>query len=177
MTGGGMMGRGMRARIAALFVLLLAFAGPALAVNPDEQLADPAQEARARELSKELRCVVCQNQTIDDSDADIARDLRLLVRERITAGDSDEEVLAFLTDRYGDFVLLRPPFNAATVALWALPALLLVLGLIAATVYLRRRPKLAVGERGLTAEEEAALADVLAARRAAREGPPPSDPA
>jgi cytochrome c-type biogenesis protein CcmH len=98
---------------------------PARAVQPDEMLRDPALEARARHLSQELRCLVCQNQSIDDSNAPLARDLRVLLRERLTAGDSDREVLAFLTARYGDFVLLRPPFALRTVILWLAPFLLL----------------------------------------------------
>ncbi|UOM34250.1 cytochrome c-type biogenesis protein [Acuticoccus sp. I52.16.1] len=156
--------------LALLMALLLAVgwaigAGPALAVNPDEQLADPALEARARELSRELRCVVCQNQTIDDSDAAIAKDLRILVRERLTAGDTDAQVMAYLTDRYGDFVRLRPPLNAATVALWSLPVLVLFLAMAAAIVYLRRRPSAQPAEAALTPDEEAALEAVLAERR------------
>ncbi len=113
-------------RLLLALVLALGLCAPALAVNPNERLDDPALEARARELSQELRCVVCQNQTIDDSDAAIAQDLRLLVRERLTAGDTDAEVMTYLTDRYGDFVRLRPPLNAATLALWALPLLVLL---------------------------------------------------
>ena len=94
------------------------------AVNPDEMLDDPALEARAREISKGLRCLVCQNQSIDDSDADLARDLRVLVRERLAAGDSDGQVIGYVVSRYGDFVLMRPPFKAATYALWLGPALI-----------------------------------------------------
>ena len=98
---------------------------PAHAVEPDEILNDPALEARARQISQELRCLVCQNQSIDDSNAALARDLRILLRERLKAGDTDSEVFAFLTARYGEFVLLRPPFNAHTVLLWLAPFLLL----------------------------------------------------
>ncbi|WP_226577897.1 cytochrome c-type biogenesis protein [Acuticoccus sediminis] len=155
----------MTARWLAAFAVVLALAGPALAVNPDEELADPALEARARELSKELRCVVCQNQTIDDSDAGIAKDLRLLVRERIVAGDTDDEVMSYLTDRYGDFVRLRPPFNAETFALWAMPVLVLLAALAAALTYLRRRPKPAPADAALSADEEAQLQAVLDERR------------
>jgi cytochrome c-type biogenesis protein CcmH len=115
-------------RLTAALMLLTALA-PALAVQPDEILADPALEARARTLSQELRCMVCQNQSIDDSDAPLARDLRLLVRERLKAGDSDGQVLDFLVARYGEFVLLRPPFNWHTALLWLLgPLVLLVAG-------------------------------------------------
>lgn len=151
--------------LAAGTLLAVLLAGPAQAVNPGERLDDPALEARARDLSRELRCVVCQNQSIDDSDADLAKDLRLLVRERITAGDTDDEVMRYLTDRYGDFVRLRPPLNAATVALWALPAVVLLIALAAAVAYLRRRPGAsAAAPAPLSAEEEADLAAALAER-------------
>ena len=103
--------------------------GPAGAVQPDEMLKDPQLESRAREISTELRCLVCQNQSIDDSDAPLARDLRLLVRERLSAGDSDSKVVEFLVDRYGDFVLLRPRLSAKTYALWIAPLLIFVAGL------------------------------------------------
>jgi cytochrome c-type biogenesis protein CcmH len=128
-------------RWTALLALLLCLCmGPAqAATSPDELLADPAQEQRARELSKHLRCLVCQNQSIDDSDADLARDLRMLVRERIKAGDSDEEIIAFLTERYGDFILLKPPVNPATFGLWFGPALVLVGAGLGIVLYLRRR--------------------------------------
>ncbi|MGE5272089.1 MAG: cytochrome c-type biogenesis protein CcmH, partial [Thiohalocapsa sp.] len=99
---------------------------PAHAVRPDEMLADPRLEARAREIGQELRCLVCRNQSIDDSDADLAHDLRVLVRQRLTQGDSNQEVIAYIRSRYGDFVLLRPPFNTATLLLWGGPALVLV---------------------------------------------------
>src|SRR5262245_39664718 len=111
----------------------------ALAVEPDEMLADPALEARAREISKELRCLVCQNQSIDDSSADLARDLLILVRQRLAAGDSDEQVIQYIADRYGDFVLLRPPLKLATLALWLAPPFLLAVGAAMSIVYLRRR--------------------------------------
>eukprot|EP01030_Chromulinospumella_sphaerica_P029629 gene29629-30080_t len=109
-------------------MLATSAAGPAFAVLPEEQLKDPVLEARARHLSKELRCVVCQNQTIDDSDAPLAADLRAILRERLTAGDSDEQAKAYLVQRYGDFVLLKPPVNPATLFLWFGPALLLLGG-------------------------------------------------
>ena len=151
----------MRALLAAL--LLLAPLGAGAAPQPDELLADPALEARAREVSKELRCLVCRNESIDDSNAELARDLRLLVRERIEAGDSNEEVKDYLVERYGEFVLLKPVFSAANAALWlAGPALFLVGG-IAAAVYLRRRGAAPQPEeRPLSPEEEAALARALA---------------
>ena len=112
---------------------------PLHAVQPDEILPDAKLEERARNLSRELRCMVCQNQSIDDSDAPLARDLRLLVRERLKAGDSDRQVMDFLTARYGDFVLLNPPLNAKTFLLWVLPAGLLVLGGIVLVLAMRRR--------------------------------------
>jgi cytochrome c-type biogenesis protein CcmH len=125
------------------FLLALALAAPALAVQPGEELADPALEARARALGREIRCLVCQNQSIDESEADLARDLRLIVRERIAAGDSDAEVKGFLVARYGDFVLLDPPVKPATWLLWFGPAAILLIALLGAFVYLRRRPMLA----------------------------------
>ena len=108
-----------------LCALLLAFLAPAHAVEPGEVMKDPTLEARARHISQELRCLVCQNQSIDDSNAELARDLRLLVRERLAAGDSDAAVLAFVEARYGEFVLLRPPFSARTLLLWLTPLVLL----------------------------------------------------
>jgi len=105
----------------ALLILASAWNFPVLAVNPDEILADPVLEGRAREISKGLRCLVCQNQSIDDSDAGLAKDLRVLVRERLTAGDNDDQVVEFVVARYGDFVLLKPPFMASTLALWLGP--------------------------------------------------------
>jgi cytochrome c-type biogenesis protein CcmH len=124
-------------------LLALALAGPALAVQPGEELADPAQEARARSLSREIRCLVCQNQSIDESEADLARDLRLILRERIAAGDSDAQVKDFLVARYGDFVLLDPPVKPKTWLLWFGPAAILVIALGGAWLYVRRRPALA----------------------------------
>jgi cytochrome c-type biogenesis protein CcmH len=129
---------------------------PARAVQPDEVLADPALEARARSLSTELRCMVCQNQSIDDSDADLARDLRLLIRERLAAGDSDGEVIDFLVARYGEFVLLRPQFNWHTLLLWAAPGAVLAAGAVLIVVSWRRRSRGAEPE--LSAEERERLA-------------------
>lgn len=153
----------MRRAALRLAVVLALAAGPAGAVVPSERLDDPRLEARARDISQEVRCVVCQNQSIDDSDADIAHDLRLLVRERLVAGDTDDEVFAYLTDRYGPFVRLRPPLTAATAALWALPFAFALGALGASAVYLRRR-RSAVASSPLSAEEEADLADALAGR-------------
>jgi len=144
----------------------IAFGSPAYAVQPDEILADPIKEARARELSKELRCMVCQNQSIDDSDAPLARDLRLLVRERISAGDTDSQVLDFLVARYGEFVLLKPRFNPHTVLLWLLPPLALMGGGIALWVYSNRRRRAGVSDDEsvlkLSPEEVARLEELLA---------------
>src|SRR6476469_6103041 len=131
----------MRKLIAiSTIALLAAFAAPAaFAVQPDEIMADPAKEARARDLSRELRCMVCQNQSIDDSEAPLARDLRLLVRERIGAGDSNSQVLDFLVARYGEFVLLKPRFERQTLVLWLLGPLLLIGGGVALWLQIRRR--------------------------------------
>jgi cytochrome c-type biogenesis protein CcmH len=134
-------------------------AEPAAAVNPDEQLADPALEARAHKLSRELRCVVCQNQSIDDSDATLARDLRIILRERISAGDSDEQAVGYLVARYGSFVQLNPPMRLDTMALWFGPLAVLLLGGIGAVLYIRGRSPARAG--ALTAAEEAELAEVL----------------
>jgi len=139
--------------------------GPAFAVNPDEVLSDPVLEARARELSAGLRCLVCQNQSIDDSDADLAKDLRLLVRERLVAGDTNEEVLDYLVSRYGAFVLLKPRFDWATLALWGAPIILLLGGVGFALMALRSRRRESGTPPNLSAEEEAAIADVVKARR------------
>jgi cytochrome c-type biogenesis protein CcmH len=145
-----------------LFHTLIAVSGPSLAVEPSEVLADPALETRAREISQELRCLVCRNESIDDSNADLARDLRLLVRERLVAGDTDTEVKRYVVDRYGEFVLLRPEFSAANAALWLAGPAVFLTGLAVATVYLRRRRPAA--PEALTPEEEAALERVLRER-------------
>lgn len=150
-----------------LLVLALCLPGLAAAVEPDEILEDPALEARARELSQLVRCVVCQNESIDSSDAGIARDLRLLIRERLLAGDSDQEVLDFLAARYGSFVLLRPPLEPATWLLWFGPLLFLCLGGVAVVLLLRRRSPARGGEPApLSAEERDRVAALL------REPPP-----
>jgi cytochrome c-type biogenesis protein CcmH len=145
-----------------LFALALAaasWAAPVRAVQPDEMLPDPALEARARGLSRELRCMVCQNQSIDDSDAPLARDLRILVRDRLKAGDDDKQVLDFLTARYGDFVLLKPRFTWETAALWGTPAALLLFGGLGLFIFLRRRTGAAAA--GLTAAEQARVEEIL----------------
>lgn len=143
-----------------LAIALFLSAAPAFAVNPDEVLADPALEARARALSAELRCMVCQNQSIDDSDAGLAKDLRLLVRERITDGDTDEEVLNYIVSRYGEFVLLKPRLSTRTVLLWGAPVLLIIVGGISLLVFARRRAGKPTGSP-LTAEEQAKLDELL----------------
>jgi cytochrome c-type biogenesis protein CcmH len=131
----------------------LALAGPARAVTPDEQLPDPRLEARARAISQELRCLVCQNQSIDDSAAPLAHDLRVILRERIAAGDSDKQAVDYLVRRYGDFVLLRPPFQPDTWALWLGPLAVLLLGGAGVTLYMRGRSRTA--EAPLSAADEA----------------------
>jgi cytochrome c-type biogenesis protein CcmH len=155
--------------LALMMAVMLAWRVAAHAVQPDEVMPDPALEARARALSREIRCMVCQNQSIDDSDAPLARDLRLLVRERVAGGDSDAEVRDFLVARYGEFVLLKPPFELHTLLLWLLPPLVLIGGALA--LWRRRRSSLAEGADGqplpLTADEEARLKALLA------ETPPP----
>jgi cytochrome c-type biogenesis protein CcmH len=134
---------------------------PALAVQPDEILPDPALEARARALSRELRCMVCQNQSIDDSDAPLARDLRLLVRDRLKAGDSDDDVIRFLTARYGEFVLLKPRFNWRTASLWLAPVVILLIAGGVIVVASRRRRAAPVGlPPPLSADEERRLREI-----------------
>ncbi len=127
------------------------------ATSPDEILADPVLEERARHLARQLRCLVCQNQSIDDSNAELAHDLRQIVRERLVAGDSDQEVLDFLTARYGDFVLLKPPVEPATWGLWFGPLALLLVAGGGIVVYLRRRPPREATSAPLSAEERARL--------------------
>lgn len=128
-------------------------------MNPDEQLPDPALEARALELGRELRCVVCQNQSIDDSNAELARDLRIVLRERIAAGDTDKQAIDYIVARYGSFVQLRPPMRGDTAALWFGPLAALVLGGAGAWLYLRSRKP--TGPEGLTPDEEAEAARML----------------
>ena len=142
-----------------LVLLALCVAAPALAVQPSEMLKDPELEARARALSSELRCLVCQNESIDDSDADLARDIRLLIRERITKGESNTQVRDFLVSRYGDFILLKPPFKLSTALLWFSAPLTFLLGGLAIWIASRRRP---APSAPLTAEEERRLAELSA---------------
>ena len=152
-------------RFLAIACVLAAFGLPAVhAVLPDEVMSDPAKEARARNLSRELRCMVCQNQSIDDSEAPLARDLRLLVRERIAAGDSDGQVIDFLVARYGEFVLLKPRFERQTLLLWLVPPLLLIGGGLVMWRYARRRAQgeSEVANPPLTADEEARLSVLMA---------------
>lgn len=155
----------MRKFAALLGLVVWLSAGAAAAVQPDEVLSDPALEARARALSAHLRCMVCQNQSIDDSDASLARDLRVLVRERITAGDTDDEVLDYLVDRYGEFVLLKPRVSGRNLVLWITPAALLVIGAFGFFVYVRRRPsEAAATPAALTPAERERLEKLLAER-------------
>ncbi len=150
--------------------LLLAAAMPPFgpssgrAVEPNEMLADAALEARARDISRGLRCLVCQNESIDESNADLARDLRVLVRERLVAGDSDGQVVQFIVDRYGDFVLLRPPLKPATYPLWAAPVVILVIAAAVIAMYLRRHRR-APPQPPLTADEQARVVELLKADR------------
>ena len=147
---------------AILMLFIAAFCMPAHAVEPGEKLQDPVLEARARKLSQELRCVVCQNQSIDDSNAPLAHDLRVLVRERLSAGETDQQVLAFITARYGEFVLLRPPFGAHTLLLWLAPLLLLA-GALLFLVRIRTRAPVAGPETAtsLSTAEQQRLAEIL----------------
>ena len=147
----------------ALIALLVALVAPtaALAVEPDEILKNPQLEARARQLSEELRCMVCQNQSIDDSAAPLARDLRLLVRERLTAGDSDQQVLNYLVARYGEFVLLKPRFELQNLLLWGLPPFALVAGMIALFVTARRRRTVSLQAPALSAAEQQRVAALV----------------
>jgi cytochrome c-type biogenesis protein CcmH len=153
----------MRRLLMVLSVLLAPMlASPALAVQPDEVLPDAALEARARDISQGLRCLVCRNENIDDSHAELARDLRLMVRERLVAGDSDEQVVAYIVDRYGEYVLLNPTTKGANVILWIAGPLMLLAGLGIAGLYLRRRtrtPESAVVP--LSAQEQARLDEIL----------------
>ena len=144
---------------ALMTALCLLFATQALAFTPDEVLKDSNLEARARIISKELRCMVCQNQSIDDSDAQLAKDLRVIVRERLTAGDSNAEVFEFVEARYGEFVLLKPRLNAHTIALWVSPVLIVLGGL--ALIWRRKATIDEAALTGLTAEEELRIRNLL----------------
>ncbi len=162
------MSAGLFRRLAVMVPLLLA--SPALAVEPGEMLDDPALEQRARDLSAEIRCVVCQNESIDSSNAEIAHELRVLVRERLVAGDSDQEVLDYLVARYGDYVLLRPPMKPATYLLWYGPFAVLLLGVLGIFVYFRQLRAAPAQPPRLSAEEEARLARLLDEEEPGNEG-------
>ena len=153
----------MLRRTFAAFLVVASLAVPALAVQPDEVLKDPALEKRARDLSAQMRCMVCQNQSIDDSDAPLAKDLRVLIRERLVAGDSNEQVVDYLVSRYGEFVLLKPRLSAKTIALWSGPFLILLLG--ALVIWRQRRmtaaTPVAEAETGLSADERKKLDAIL----------------
>jgi cytochrome c-type biogenesis protein CcmH len=155
----------MRTLFAVLALLWLAL--PAFAVNPDEMLSDPTLEARARTISAGLRCLVCQNESIDDSDADLAHEIRVLVRERLKAGDTDDQVRQFLVDRYGEFVLLRPVIALHTLILWGAAPVILVVGGIALVVAARRRRRAVAmtGDAKLTQEEQKALDELTGGTR------------
>lgn len=145
-----------------LILILALLASPALAVQPDEVLSDPVLEARARALGQELRCVVCQGENIDESNAGIARDLRLLVRERLVDGDSDREILDFMVVRYGEYVLMRPTWGGSNIILYIAGPVLLLLALMAGFVYLRGRSgEQNAGDAALTKDEQARLAEIL----------------
>lgn len=142
--------------------ILLAFATPVLAADPSEMLKDPVQEKRAQALGKDLRCLVCQNESIEDSNADLAKDLRIIVRERIAAGESDSQVRQYVVDRYGDYVLLKPPFKASTLVLWLGPFALLLAGIAAIFAFYRRRQTSAPAQAApLSAEEKRRLDKLL----------------
>jgi len=148
-----------------VLLVVLALASPAAAVDPGESLDDPVLEERATGLSQELRCMVCQNQSIDDSDAPLAKDLRVLVRDRLKEGDTDAEVLSYIVDRYGEFVLLRPPLRAGTVLLWIAPFVVLLAGIASVLVYVRsRRPEVAEAPEPLSEAEKARLEEIVIAR-------------
>lgn len=154
----------MRALILALILLVapVLSVAPTWAVQPDEVLSDPALEQRARSLSKGLRCLVCRNESIDESNASLARDLRILLRERLVAGDSDEEAVAYIVDRYGEYVLLNPPARGSTWVLWAAGPLMLLIAAGVGFGYLRGRAKApSVEQAPLSAQEQARLDDIL----------------
>lgn len=144
-----------------LLLVLAIVASPALAVNPDEVLDDPAMEARARAISAELRCVVCQGENIDESNASIARDLRLLVRERLLAGDTNEEAISYIVDRYGEYVLMRPTSEGANVLLWWAGPVLFLSAAVGAGFYLRRRSRTEEPAAALSDDEKTRLDELL----------------
>lgn len=147
----------MRVIVLSIFLLLVS-AWPSQAAQPDEMLKDPALEARARAISQELRCPVCQNQSIDDSDADLSHDLRVLVRQRLEQGDSDEQVKQYIVARYGDYVLLKPPFKATTALLWGGPALILLFGALAGISFFKNRK---ISARPLSDDEVKKLRSII----------------
>ncbi|SHI88054.1 cytochrome c-type biogenesis protein CcmH [Shimia gijangensis] len=148
--------------IKRLLMILLLVAAPVWAVQPDEVLDDPVLEERAREVSKDLRCLVCRNESIDESNADLARELRILVRERLVAGDSNSEAIAYIVDRYGEYVLLRPQRTGSNLLLWLAGPVMLLIALAMALVYLRRRSVAPVAvEQGLSDEEKTRLSKIL----------------
>jgi len=151
----------MRRLASIVLFLSLLLPTASFAVRPDEMLKDPALEARARHLSEELRCMVCQNQSIDDSEAPLAHDLRVLVRQRLEAGDTDKQVLDYLVARYGDFVLLKPPFKADTLLLWGLPPLALIAGIAALVIMARKRKSVPLQPEALSQEEQTKLATLV----------------
>lgn len=151
----------MRPFLLLVTLLLACVSNVALAVQPDEILKDPALEARARNLSRELRCMVCQNQSIDDSEAPLARDIRVLVRERLTKGDSDQQVIDYLVARYGEFVLLKPRFEWATALLWGLPPAALLVGMIGLFVVARRHKSVSIEPATLSADEQSRLSTLV----------------
>lgn len=158
----------MRGLAAVALVLAAVASSSSLAVQPEEMLKDPKLEARARELSRELRCMVCQNQSIDESEAPLARDLRLLVRERLTKGDTDQQVLDFLVVRYGEFVLLKPPLESRTIILWALPPVALLAGAIGLFFAVRRRRTVRLEPATLSIEERRRLSTLVDEERTER---------
>ena len=150
----------MRAILAALLLLWLVL--PAIAVNPDEMLGDPALEQRARTISAGLRCLVCQNESIDDSDADLAKQIRIIVRQRLVAGDNDDQVRQYLVDRYGEYVLLRPVFALHTLILWAAAPAIIIIGALVLFVAGRRRNRaVRIGTDGVLTPEEQRILDEL----------------
>lgn len=148
-------------RLIALLAVMGCLAAPAYAVNPDEVLADPVLEQRARDISSDLKCVVCRGENIDESNASIARDLRLLVRERLVEGDSNEEVVDFIVERYGEYVLMKPNRSGANLILWATGPVLFLIAALSGVLYLRRRAQSKDGAAALTQDEQARLKELL----------------
>ncbi len=149
------------ALLAALVLLAGAFAAPARAVEPSERLANPALEARAEAIGRTLRCLVCQNELIEESGADLAHDIRVMLRQRLAAGDTNQQAIQAIVDRYGQFVLLKPPVEPATYVLWFAPAGLLLIGLAGVVIWLRRRPATATAAAPLSASEQHRLDSLL----------------